>query len=173
MQLASDTSYFERTNLQQILQNHNTLESELSSNSRRVEDAVLQGRTLVQEKNFASRKIEQTINAIQNSWSHLNETAKDRGRKLHQASEKKGFDWSIEDFLEWLSNVEKALASEDLGQDLKSVNSLIKKQSLLEADVLAHRERLNDISRRVQKFKEIDHFQLDEITQKANEVTKR
>ena len=59
------------------------------------------------------------------------------------------------------------------GQDLNSVNSLIKKQGLLEADIVAHRERLNEISRRVEEFEETNHFQLDEIRQKADEITKR
>jgi tetrahydromethanopterin S-methyltransferase subunit G len=172
-QVANDTSYLERSNLQQILQKHNSLESELSANTRRVEHAVLQGKTLVQDRHFASITVEKTIDEIQRSWNELNEKAKDRGVKLHQASEKKAFDWSIEDFIEWLLNVEKALTSEDFGQDLNSVNSLIKKQGLLEADIVAHRERLNEISRRVEEFEETNHFQLDEIRQKADEITKR
>jgi chromosome segregation and condensation protein ScpB len=163
----------ERSNLQQILQKHNTLESELSTNTRRVEDAALQGKTLVQDKHFASITIEKTIDDIQKSWNELIEKAKDRGVKLQQASEKKVFDWSVEDFIEWLSNVEKALTSEDLGHDLNSVNSLIKKQGLLEADIVAHRERLTEISRRVGEFEDTNHFQLDEIRQRADEVTKR
>ena len=163
----------ERSNLQQILQKHNTLESELSANTRRVEDAALQGKTLVQDKHFASITIEKTIDDIQKSWNELIDKAKDRGVKLQQASEKKVFDWSVEDFIEWLSNVEKALTSEDLGHDLNSVNSLIKKQGLLEADIVAHRERLTEISRRVGEFEDTNHFQLDEIRQRADEVTKR
>jgi chromosome segregation and condensation protein ScpB len=163
----------ERSNLQQILQKHNTLESELSANTRRVEDAALQGKTLVQDKHFASITIEKTIDDIQKSWNELIDKAKDRGVKLQQASEKKVFDWSVEDFIEWLANVEKALTSEDLGRDLNSVNSLIKKQGLLEADIVAHRERLTEISRRVGEFEDTNHFQLDEIRQRADEVTKR
>ena len=173
LQLANDTSYLERSNLQQILQKHRTLESELSASTSRVEDAALQGKNLIQDEHFASINIEERINGIQNSWNELNEKAKDRGKKLHQASDKKAFDWSIEDFLEWLTNIERALASQDLGQDLNSINSLIKKQGLLEADIIAHRERLNEISRRVEEFQEADHFQLDEIRQKADDVTKR
>ena len=173
LQVANDTSYLERSNLQQILQQHNTLESELSANTRRAEDAALQGKTLVQDRHFASITIEKTVDEIQKSWNELNEKTKDKGIKLHQASEKKVFDWSIEDFIEWLSNVEKALTSEDLGHDLNSVNSLIKKQGLLDADIVARRERLVEISRRVVEFEDANHFQLGEIRQMADEVTKR
>ena len=173
LQLANDASYLERGSLQQILQKHNMLESELSANTKRVEDAVLQGKTLVQDKHFASIVIEKSIDDVQKSWNELNEKTKDRGEKLHQASEKRVFDWSLEDFIEWLGNVEKSLASEDLGQDLNSVNSLIKKHTLLEADIVAHRERLNEISRRVEEFEESNHFQLEEIRQNADEVAQR
>ena len=173
MQLASDASYLERSNLQQILQKHRTLESELSASAGRVEDIVLQGKNLTQDEVFPLNNIEETINEIQNSWNELKEKAKDRGRKLQQASDKKAFDWSVEDFTQWLANVEKALASPDLGEDLNSLNSLIKKQGLLEADIVAHRERLNEISRRVEEFQEAEHFQLEEIRQNADDLTKR
>lgn len=172
-QVANDSSYLERSNLERILQKHKVLESELSANTRRVEDVVLQGNCLVQDKHFASIAIEKTVDKIQGFWNELKSKTIDRGKKLQQASEKRVFDWSIEDFLEWLSSIEKALTSEELGHDLNSVNNFIKKHSLLEADIVAHRERVNEFAKRVEEFEEDSHFQFNEIRQKADEATGR
>ena len=172
-QVVMDSSHQERTNLQQIIQKHKTFEAELAANKKRLEDAVLQGKSLVQDGHFASITVEKRIEEMQSVWNALNASCEDRGLKLQQASEKRAFDWSVEDFEEWISNVEKALTSEDLGQNLNQVNTLIKKHSLLEADIVTHSERVNEITRKVEEFMETDHFQKDEIRQRANEVIER
>lgn len=172
-QIATDSSYLERTNLQQIIQKHKTFEAELAANKKRLEDAVLEGKSLVQDGHFASITVEKRVEEMQRAWNALSASCEDRRVKLQQASEKRAFNWSIEDFLEWINNVEKVLSSEDLGQDLNSVNILIKKQNLLEADIVAHGERVNEITRKVNEFTETNHFQKDEIRRKADEVIER
>lgn len=38
----------------------------------------------------------------------------------------------------WLQEIEAKLASDDLGRDMTSVETLLKKHTLIEADILAH-----------------------------------
>ena len=52
----------------------------------------------------------------------------------------------IKDFDVWLSEVEGLLASEDYDKDLASVNNLLKKHQLLEADISAHEDCLMDLN---------------------------
>jgi spectrin alpha len=42
----------------------------------------------------------------------------------------------------WLGEVESLLTSEDSGKDLASVQNLIKKHQLVEADIQAHDDRI-------------------------------
>ena len=61
----------------------------------------------------------------------------------------------------------------DFGKDVKSANNLIKKQQLLEADITSHEERVNEILLQAAEFVEADHFEKDEIEDRAKAVAER
>ena len=172
-QIMTDKSYLGRTNIQQVIQKHKTFEAELAANKKRLENAVLQGKHLVQDGHFASITIEKRIDGMQKMWNDLNLSCEERGVELHQISAKKAFDWFVEDFQEWISSFEKMLSSEDVGHDLNSVNILMKKQNLLETDIAAHGEKVQEISLKVQEFMETDHLQKHEIQKIGDEVIER
>lgn len=55
----------------------------------------------------------------------------------------------LQDLEFWLGEVEILLRSEDYGKDLASIENLLKKQQLLEADVAAHVERVEEMNKQV------------------------
>ena len=61
---------------------------------------------------------------------------------------------NVEDFEMWLTDVEAQLASEDYGRDLSTVQALEKKQHLLEADYVAHQDRVDQFKAQANKFNE-------------------
>lgn len=56
-------------------------------------------------------------------WSYR---SADKGQKLKEARELQLFEQEVEDIEDWIADMEHQLASEDLGKDLISVNSLLK-----------------------------------------------
>ena len=46
----------------------------------------------------------------------------------------------------WLGEVEALLTTDELGKDLASVQNLMKKHQLVEADIIAHEDRINDMN---------------------------
>lgn len=64
---------------------------------------------------------------------------------------KKKFDASLKDIEFWLGVVESQLQSNDLGRDLTSVQSLLKKNDAIEADIATHEEQLNELNNTADK----------------------
>ena len=56
---------------------------------------------------------------------------------------------------------------------MKSANNLIKKHQLLEADITSREERVNEILSQAIEFVEADHFEKDEIEDRAKAVAER
>lgn len=69
--------------------------------------------------------------------------------------------------------IESHLSSEDYGKDLASVNNLLKKHEMLEADVTHHSDTCDQITETDKKFFNSNHFLKDEIHEKAMNAVKR
>jgi spectrin alpha len=65
--------------------------------------------------------------------------------KLKEANKQRTYIAAVKDLDFWLGEVESLLTSEDSGKDLASVQNLIKKHQLVEADIQAHDDRIKGI----------------------------
>ena len=71
---------------------------------------------------YSSRsKCEQLLNL----WASLEVSSTDKGNKLQEASEEQQFLRTVSDFDLWIDEVDKALASEDLGKVRGHMNILL------------------------------------------------
>ena len=73
----------------------------------------------------------------------------------------------------WVYLLNIKLFLKDFGKDIKSVNNLIKKHQLLEADITSHEERVNEMLVQAAEFVEADHFEKDDIEDRAKAVAER
>ena len=69
--------------------------------------------------------------------------------------------------------MEKALSSEDYGQDLRSAQNLLKKHQLVEVDILTHEDRINSLQLQCKHFIEIQHFDTIRITETTKVIVER
>ena len=72
----------------------------------------------------------------------------------------------IEDLELWLSEIEGQLQSEDFGKDLTSVQNLLKKHALIEADVNSHQDRIDGVKIAADQFCSAGHFDAENIKAK-------
>ena len=72
----------------------------------------------------------------------------------------------IEDLELWLSEIEGQLQSEDFGKDLTSVQNLLKKHALVEADVNSHQDRIDGVKIAAEQFCSAGHFDAENIKAK-------
>ncbi len=173
IQIASDENYREPSNLQSKIQKHIAFDAELHANAIRISAVINEGETLIDAKHFASNEIQQNLEILESEWQKLQEASRNKKICLSQAYEALLFVRSIDEFNTWMDEVESHLSSEDYGKDLSSVNHLIKKHHVLEADIAHHAEKVDQITEQDQKFFNSDHFMREELHEKAMNSIKR
>lgn len=65
------------------------------------------------------------------------------------------------------------LENQDYGKDLATVQNLVKKHQLLEADVKAHEDRVRDLNDQADVFIESGLWDVDNIREKKNSINER
>ncbi|XP_037907780.1 spectrin alpha chain isoform X2 [Hermetia illucens] len=173
LKFATDDSYLDPTNLNGKMQKHQNFEHELNANKSRIEDITNVAEELISKNHYASDQINTRMQEIVVLWETLVQASDKKGCKLQEACQQQQFNRTIEDIELWLSEVEGQLLSEDHGKDLTSVQNLQKKHALLEADVMAHQDRIEAIKVAANKFIESGHFDADNIRNKEQGLTTR
>ncbi|KAG8141804.1 putative Spectrin alpha chain brain protein, partial [Naja naja] len=160
LQTASDESYKDPTNIQlsKLLskhQKHQAFEAELHANADRIRGVIDVGNSLIDRGACAGSEeaVKARLAALADQWEFLVQKSAEKSQKLKEANRQQNFNTGIKDFDFWLSEVEALLASEDYGKDLASVNNLLKKHQLLEADISAHEDKRDTINGRFQRIK--------------------
>ena len=72
-----------------------------------------------------------------------------------------------------MGEVESLLTNEDVGKDLASVQNLMKKQQLVEADVQAHQDRINDMNAQADSLVESGQFDTANINERRSSINER
>ncbi|GFO16769.1 spectrin alpha chain [Plakobranchus ocellatus] len=173
LKTASDESYLDPTNLQTKLQKHQNFEAEINANKNRIESIRTTGQELINKDHYAKGPIHERVEEIEKLWASLLAQTEKKGNKLNEASHQQQFNRNVEDVESWLADIENSLVSEDYGKDLTNVQNLQKRHALLEADVMAHHDRLDQLQSQATLFENGDHFDKDNIKVKQVEVVER
>uniref|UniRef100_A0A8C0ZZE7 SH3 domain-containing protein n=1 Tax=Castor canadensis TaxID=51338 RepID=A0A8C0ZZE7_CASCN len=160
LQIASDENYKDPTNLQGKLQKHQAFEAEVQANSGAIVKLDETGNLMISEGHFASETIR-----LHRQWELLLEKMREKGIKLLQAQKLVQYLRECEDVMDWISDKEAIVTSEELGQDLEHVEVLQKKFEEFQTDLAAHEERVNEVN----QFAE-QHPEEEMIKTKQDEV---
>ncbi|XP_035773613.1 spectrin beta chain, non-erythrocytic 1-like isoform X5 [Anopheles albimanus] len=173
MQIALDENYREPSNLQSKIQKHAAFDAELCANSGRVTAIIEEGESLINAEHYASGVVQEQLDILESDWHKLREASREKKERLAEAYEALLFQRSLEDFNNWMDEVEGQLSSEDYGRDLASVNNLLKKHDMLEADVAHHADTCEQIKQTDGKMLASDHFLKEELHEGAMLTVKR
>ncbi|SPP87212.1 spectrin beta chain, non-erythrocytic 5 isoform X2 [Drosophila guanche] len=173
LQGALDENYREPSNLQSKIQKHATFDAELLSNSPRVQSVIGEGERLIKGEHFAKDEIAQQVQLLEGDWLKLKAASQAKKEKLQQAYEALAFNRSVDEFNNWMDDVELQLSSEDYGKDLATVSNLLKKHERLEADVAHHNDLADQLKLKDERFFQADHFLKHEIHERAMASIKR
>ncbi|XP_063792530.1 spectrin alpha chain, non-erythrocytic 1 isoform X7 [Pseudophryne corroboree] len=180
LQTASDESYKDPTNIQlsKLLskhQKHQAFEAELHANADRIRGVIDMGNSLIDRGACAGSEdaVKVRLGALADQWQFLVQKSAEKSQKLKEANRQQNFNTGIKDFDFWLSEVEALLASEDYGKDLASVNNLLKKHQLLEADISAHEDRLKDLNGQADSLMTSSAFDTSQVKEKRDAINDR
>ncbi|ELK07245.1 Spectrin alpha chain, brain [Pteropus alecto] len=175
LQTASDESYKDPTNIQSKHQKHQAFEAELHANADRIRGVIDTGNSLIERGACAGSEdaVKARLAALADQWQFLVQKSAEKSQKLKEANKQQNFNTGIKDFDFWLSEVEALLASEDYGKDLASVNNLLKKHQLLEADISAHEDRLKDLNGQADSLMTSSAFDTSRVKDKRDTINGR
>ena len=154
LQIASDESYKDPSNIQSKHQKHQAFEAELAANADRLQSLLGVGQALIDQRQCAGSEdaVQARLESLASQWETLVGKSTEKSDKLKEASRQQTYNAGVKDMEFWLGEVEQMLASEEYGKDLASVQNLLKKHQLLEADVAAHEDRIKDLNSQAEQF---------------------
>merc|ERR1719228_2821772 len=93
--------------------------------------------------------------------------------KLKEANRQRTFIAAVKDLDFWLGEVESILTTDEVGKDLASVQNLMKKHQLVEADIQAHEDRINDMNGQADSLVDSGQFDTASIQEKRQSINER
>ncbi|TRY74259.1 hypothetical protein DNTS_008992 [Danionella cerebrum] len=170
LQIASDENYKDPSNLQGKLQKHQAFEAEVQANSGAIIKLDDIGNLMISESHFASETIRTRLEELHRLWDLLLQKTKEKGVRLLQAQKLVQYLRECEDALDWISDKEAIVTSEELGQDLEHVEVLQKKFEEFQTDLAAHEDRVNEVNQAAGKLTQENHPEAELILKKQEEV---
>lgn len=174
-QIAQEESYRDPTNIQQKHQKQQAFEAELTANTERIQHLIHAGENLIQSSKCGGGEaaVSDKIRSLDEQWQLLVRTTTEKSHRLKEANKQKSFMAAVKDLEFWLGEVETLLASEDYGRDLSSIENLLKKHQLLEADINSHVDRLNEMDQQADALLESAQFDADQINDRRIVIKSR
>ncbi|XP_023929927.1 spectrin alpha chain-like isoform X4 [Lingula anatina] len=173
--LASDESYKDPANVQAKHQKHQAFEAELAANTDRLQATIAAGQNLIDEGKCQGQEeaVRKRIANLAEQWEYLVVKTTEKSVKLKEASKQQQFNAAVKDIEFWLGEVEQLLQSQEYGKDLASVQNLLKKHQLLDADITAHDDRIKDMNNQADQFIEGGGWDPESIREKKNSINER
>ncbi|XP_067662527.1 spectrin alpha chain-like isoform X1 [Haliotis asinina] len=175
LQIAMDESYKDPTNIQSKHQKHQAFEAELAANADRLQGLIGTGQNLIDRHQCAGSDdaVQARLESLASQWEDLVAKSAEKSDKLKEANRQQTFNAGVKDMEFWLGEVEQMLASEDYGKDLASVQNLLKKQQLLEADITAHEDRITDLNSQADQFIEAGVWDAESLQDRKKTINER
>ena len=175
LQLAEEENYKDPANIQSKNQKHQAFEAELKANAERIQAVLDMGRNLIDRRKCAGSEdaVQNRLKSIQEQWEILTQKTSEKSMKLKEANRQRTFIASIKDLDFWLGEVESLLNTNDLGKDLASIKNLMKKQQLIEADIMAHEDRIADMNEQADSLINSQQFDNFDINEKRSNINSR
>ncbi|KAL1139006.1 hypothetical protein AAG570_009067 [Ranatra chinensis] len=175
LQLATEESYKDPANIQSKHQKHQAFEAELAANADRIQSVLAMGQNLIDKHQCAGSEeaVQSRLASIADQWEYLTQKTTEKSLKLKEANKQRTYIAAVKDLDFWLGEVESLLTSEDSGKDLASVQNLIKKHQLVEADIHAHDDRIKDMNAQADSLIERGQFDAASIQEKRQSINER
>ncbi|PVD22109.1 hypothetical protein C0Q70_17913 [Pomacea canaliculata] len=175
LQIAMDESYKDPSNIQSKFQKHQAFEAELAANADRLQALLGTGQNLIDRRQCAGSEdaVQARLESLASQWEELVAKSSDKSEKLKEASKQQTYNAGVKDIEFWLGEVEQMLSTEDHGKDLASVQNLLKKHQLMEADITAHEDRIKDLNSQADQFVEARMWEAESINERKRTINER
>ncbi|XP_039289552.1 LOW QUALITY PROTEIN: spectrin alpha chain, non-erythrocytic 1-like [Nilaparvata lugens] len=128
-----------------LMQAFDSFLSGLSGSEGRVASCLESGRALVAEGNPDSQRIQAKLDETQQLWDDLKELAHARQEALTGAKQVHVFDRTADETISWIQEKDATICAEGYGQDLETIQALVRKHQGFETDLAAVKEQVESV----------------------------
>nr|CAD7444143.1 unnamed protein product [Timema bartmani] len=137
----------------------------LNSNEGRVLGCLSSGRALISEQSPESDRILTRLDETQQLWEDLRELAHARQEALAGAKQVHVFDRTADETMAWIQEKDSVLSSEGYGQDLETIQTLVRKHEGFETDLAAVKEQVESVVEEAKRLADLfpdarDHIEV-------------
>merc|ERR1711892_192516 len=162
------TSLSEVQNLQQ---KHQILESEIHSHDKVVNSLINKAEQMVRSNHFALEDIKETIKHLNESYNRLRDLSSLRKLRLNDAVESQQFYFKLNEAFEWIKEKEPILKVRDIKNDEDSVQIYLKKVNDIISDAENYEQKLNEMRISSERMVERGHFDSSNLQEKMHELS--
>ncbi|CAG9789926.1 unnamed protein product [Diatraea saccharalis] len=164
---AKDQSYRDLANLERKLQKHEAFERELQANEKQLRNVESIGKSLQQSDAGRASQVSALLGKLRDSWEQLVLASRDKGAKLRQAAAQRKHKRAIEDAKARLTDLERALKSEEVGTDLRSCKRLMNQHQALEQELAQWEHKAGVLQSQGADLVSEGHFDADAIQRES------
>ncbi|XP_067948494.1 spectrin alpha chain-like isoform X2 [Watersipora subatra] len=175
MQAIGEEPVTEPANIQSKHQKHQAFEAELNSNNERLHHLLQSGENLIEANQCAGNDeaVKARLAKLNEDWSELVRRSNDKSYALREARRQAEFNAGLKDVEFWLGEIEQLLENDDLGKDLMSVRNLVRKHELLDEDIAAHADRINDLNKQCNEFMKAGVGDTEDMRSRCDSINER
>lgn len=121
----------------------------------------------------AANKIALQIEDVNQKWVTLQKATAERANQLGSAHEVQRFHRDIDEAKDWIGEKEDALSDDNLGHDLRSVQTLQRKHEGLESDLAALGDKIRSLEETANRLMQTHPEAAQSIYDKQNEINQQ
>ncbi|XP_049846907.1 spectrin beta chain, non-erythrocytic 1 isoform X2 [Schistocerca gregaria] len=148
-----------------LIQTFESFLSGLAASENRVISCLDTGRALIAEENAEAERIRVKLDDTQQQWEDLKELAHARQEALAGAKQVHVFDRTADETIAWIQEKEANLSTESYGQDLETIQVLVRKHQGFETDLAAVKEQVEMVGEEASRLADLfpdarDHIEV-------------
>lgn len=138
--------------VEQLIQAFETFASNIATNENRMVTCVDKGNALIAEENPHKANIATKRYETKQLWDELKDLVTARQEALAGAKQVHIYDRTADETISWINEKIGDILSEDYGQDLETIQALVRKHEGFETEVAAVREQVESVQKEAVKL---------------------
>lgn len=171
MTIASSEEYgTDVEHIEQLIITFDSFISTIHANEPRLQQCIARGEDLIEQRNCHEKIIKVKNTETIQLWTELKELISARQEALTGAKRVHMYDRTADETISWINEKLGDVLSEDYGQDLESIQALLRKHEAFETEIAAVREQVDQVQSEAKKLVETFPDAKDHIEVKKEET---
>lgn len=132
--------------VEQLITTFESFVSNLTANENRLSSAITKGESLLAENSPHKEVIKKKVDETKQLWEELKDLVSARQEALAGAKQVHVYDRRADETISWINEKEANLLSEDYGQDLETIQALVRKHEVFNTELAAVKEQVESVT---------------------------